>query len=396
MKKKIFAMTAAAAVLIITAASGASARQIVLTGEKCPLPMADAIGGEAVVTEIDHLNALGIKDGYVAILVSETIEQVVEGETAAQTAESDNAEAGAEQTANVEEIQVSRIKYVTTDAFYEYIPGFDLSTLPNAEGMTEYRRGNSGDVIFALQDDMVRLGYLAGPADGQLGPNTEGAFNTIKAENGMAADGLVDAVTQWLVMELEDMATGTAAPAVELAYPPVFTVEEKYAAIYDQTDADLTAFLTPDWKFSYDVFEGVGAINNGTAIGTLSLGEKKIDKLDLNATLRVAALRDEKGYVKVAPVVHVETIGAYCPYIQTVQIKAGNQVEEIALLDSARKVEGVNVTEADDLELTEDAVALLAAGGDVVFRLKGVNSVYDLTVSSDTLAVFAEAVKGIV
>ena len=392
MKKRMLVMTAATAALIIAAASGASAREIVFKGEKCPLPMSSEIGGETEVKKVKRLNALGIKDDYVVVMIKETVEvpadeaPAAEGNTAETAAQDGSA---AEESA--ETTKVYRVRYVPVTAFEDNAPGFDLTSLPNAADVQEYRRGSSSETIFALQDDMVRLGYLAGPADGNLGPNTEGAFNRIKAENGLAADGLVDAVTQWLVAELEDIATDTEQPAVKLTYPPVFTVEEKFAAIYDQTDADLTAFLTPAWKFSYDVFEGTGYINNGTAIGALELGEKRIDKLSLNADLRVAAVRDDKGYVKVVPVIHIETIGAYCPYIQSALIKSGNKVEEISLLSSARKVEGVNVTETDDIEFTAKAAALLASEEELVIRLKGVSTYYDLTVAPASIQEFSEA-----
>ena len=432
MKKRFLITVAAASACIITAASAASAQQIVFTGEKCPLPIAAAVGAETVVAEVESMNALGVQGEYVAVLLKQSdviaAETVVE-EGAEQAAEA-TAEAGAEQAvdatggeqavdgaadagadqaadgaaeegadqAAVEEAPAPEpccVRFVPVDAFAEYIPGFDLTALPNAEGVPTYTRGNENDVIFALQDDMVRMGYLAGPADGKFGPNTEGAFMRIKGENGMPQDGVVDAVPQSLVMELEDIATGTASPAVELPYPPVFVPEEKFAAIYDQTDADLTPFLTPDWKFSYDVFEGTGAINNGTTLGTLSLGEKKIDRLELNAGLRVATIRDEKGYVKVVPVIHVDTLGAYCPYIQTAQIKVGNKVETAELLGSKRAVQGVDVCEADDLELTAAAVELLGTEGQIVVRLNGVNSEYDITVDQSTVAGFAAAVQGL-
>lgn len=423
MKKRMLVTTAATAVLLIAAASGASAKEIVFKGEKCPLPIASEIGGETQVKKVKRLNALGIKDGYVAILLKEKAEaQAAEGDgaenAAAETAEGTVTEAaegtvtegaegavteGAEGAVTeaaegtveeTSETTVYKVYYVPVTAFEDNAPGLDLASLPNADGMQEYRIGSSSDVIFALQDDMVRLGYLAGPADGNMGPNTERAFNTIKAENGLPADGVADAVTQWLVMELEDIATDTAEPALKLTYPPVFKVEDKFAAIYDQTDADLSNFLLPQWKFSYDVFDGTGYINNGTPIGALELGEKRIDKLSLNADLRIATVRDTNGYVKVAPVIHIETIGAYCPYIQSALIKSGNKVEEAVLMNSGRKVEGVNVSETDDLELTKKAAALLTEG-ELVIRLKGVNAEYDLTVAPETIKTFADAAKAI-
>ena len=345
----------------------AQAKQITFTGELCPLPVSAqaSMEEEAVITEVSELDVLGVVDGFIAVALNDS--------------------------------ETQRVAYVSEQSFTELIPGFDLSSLPESTLAPVLANASSGVEVTGLQEDLISLGYLDGEADGKFGPNTGNAVNKVKTEYQLAADGQADAVTQWLIGELADKKNNTASEPFETPYPPVYEVETKFASIYERTGADLSGFLTPDWEFDYDVFEGVGYIRNDTPVGTLSITEPTINRLELNADMQLAVTRDETGEVKVLPAVHVSTIGAYCPYLQTIQIKAGDEVVEVPVTRSERGVSGVDVTEEDVFALTQDAAQLLEnAEIELVMRYNGTSQSYDMTVPEGQLTAFMEAVSEMV
>lgn len=58
------------------------------------------------------------------------------------------------------------------------------------------RRGDTGEAVHLLQRDLIRLGVLAGAADGTFGPATEAAVRTFQASHPqLAVDGIVGPAT---------------------------------------------------------------------------------------------------------------------------------------------------------------------------------------------------------
>lgn len=362
-RKYITLAAAGCACGMIFGAQSAAAQQIHFTGELCPLPVSaqPSADAEVVTNEVSDANVLGMVDGFAAVAL--------------------------------EDSENPRIVYVAEASLEELVPGMELAMLPDAEDVQTLVNGSSGDEVAALQEALISLEYLEGEADGKYGPNTGGAVNKVKSAYGLAEDGQADAVAQWLIEELADIRDGSAEP-VESPYPPVYEVETKFAPIYERTGADLSGFLTPDWDFEYDVFDGVGSISDGTQVGTLSIAEPAINRLDLSADMMLSVTRDEAGEVMVVPAIHVSTLGAYCPYLQTIQIRAGDEVAEIALTRSERGVSGVSVTEDDIFALTGDAAMLLAdEESELTLRFNGTAQSYDMTVPAGQLMTFADAVS---
>ena len=51
------------------------------------------------------------------------------------------------------------------------------------------KKGDKGDQVKALQQNLILLGYLTGEADGQFGPATKAAVTAFQAASGLRADG---------------------------------------------------------------------------------------------------------------------------------------------------------------------------------------------------------------
>jgi peptidoglycan L-alanyl-D-glutamate endopeptidase CwlK len=55
--------------------------------------------------------------------------------------------------------------------------------------------GDSGDAVRLIQDTLNRMGYAAGPADGDYGPKTQAAVSAFQRQQGLAASGSIDTDT---------------------------------------------------------------------------------------------------------------------------------------------------------------------------------------------------------
>lgn len=55
--------------------------------------------------------------------------------------------------------------------------------------------GWKGSMVFEIQQRLIRMGYLDGPADGAYGPNSERAIMRLQKDNGLPATGEVDGPT---------------------------------------------------------------------------------------------------------------------------------------------------------------------------------------------------------
>lgn len=69
--------------------------------------------------------------------------------------------------------------------------------------VTVLRRGCRGDEVRELQEQLIRMNYDCGTADGIFGRRTEDAVKEFQKEHGLAADGIVGEKTQqalgWIV-----------------------------------------------------------------------------------------------------------------------------------------------------------------------------------------------------
>jgi peptidoglycan hydrolase-like protein with peptidoglycan-binding domain len=70
------------------------------------------------------------------------------------------------------------------------------------------RQGASGEVVKQLQSALKDLGYDVGAVDGKFGAQTERAVKAFQKAQGIAADGVVGAIT-WLNIDEADTSNPT-------------------------------------------------------------------------------------------------------------------------------------------------------------------------------------------
>ena len=353
-KNRILVLSAfMAAGLCFGASCTYEAQEIVLTGEPCPLTVLSELSVESTGEEaetisqqemFDKIQVLGtVDEEYTAVLLDDVT-----------------------------------IGYVSVEELQEKIPALDTTRLPAVSAWTDQSRGMAGEAIYKAQEAMVELGLIAGPADGNLGPNTENGIRTFQEENSLEANGVLNLLTYFL---LQDAAAGKEM--IETVYPPVYTVEEKFASIVSYV-ADKTAleqYLTPDWKFTYDVFGGKGYIYQAdNVLAEYEDNSRPIDRISMVVDTVVYVLK-ENGLVDLYPAVRVQSQGAYRPYVRQLLLRAGNDVAEMPLLVSYGSVSGTTVMEESIVPLTEEAEQLLAGtdtAKDIILRVQGSGREYDL------------------
>ena len=67
----------------------------------------------------------------------------------------------------------------------------------NGCAMENVRRGQRGEAVKEVQERLISLGYLEGPADGAFGPKTEAAVLAFQKDRGLDATGIVGEATLW-------------------------------------------------------------------------------------------------------------------------------------------------------------------------------------------------------
>ena len=77
------------------------------------------------------------------------------------------------------------------------------------------------------------------------------------------------------------------------------------------------------------------------------------------------------------PAVQVTSRGAYRPYVQSILLRNGSKVIELASFDSEGAVEGTDVVETTFVELTDEAEEMLRDENTEI-RIKGSSKTYDL------------------
>ena len=391
-KTTIAAMTVLAGLF---AAQGALAQEIVFVGEKCPLTVLTEYPAQVTETEEE----------------TETETEAAEAE-AAEAEETESEETG---IVNIEAETINLLGMVGNDyaavvcedglrgfvartELEEKVIAFDLDELPAVDSWEDLTVGSNGDTVMQAQEMLIELSFLNGKADGKFGNQTAGAVKAFQeaaeseeeeesdaeseSEAGpkTEASGVIDCFT-WLLL-LEEVQN---PEPVETPYPPVFTAQDKFASIYDSVadQAALDQYVDPQWRFSYDVFEGTGEIAGKDSLLASWQDEtgRAIDRLAIDLSETVYVSRNESGTVDVLPSLKVTTTGAYRPGVKAILVRAGSQVAELPCLFATGRVEGADVKETAIVPLTEEAEELLAGDQQVTVRIKGGTRDFDLTIN---------------
>lgn len=111
--------------------------------------------------------------------------------------------------------------------------------------ITILRHGSRGDEVKDLQEQLIRMGYDCGTADGIFGRRTEEAVKEFQKEHGLAADGIVGEQTQKALGWDTDVDPTPPAPDPEPDPGPSLAEQlramaQQLLAFADQLDKDLT------------------------------------------------------------------------------------------------------------------------------------------------------------
>lgn len=220
---------------------------------------------------------------------------------------------------------------------------------------------------------------------------TAEALRIFRQENGLPETNTLDLFTYFY---LQEKASGSELKSVP--YPPVYTVEDKYADILSDVEdpAALERYTTPEWKYTYDAFEGKGTISKGIELAAYEDTSRPVDKISITIAPVVKVERDTTGYIKVSPVLRVHSIGAYRPYVKGVILKSGNTVCELTDAVLTGKLSGTQVEEEADIPVSEEALENLLNSEDstLEIRLKGNSRTYDIPPSVE-MQEFAEIMR---
>lgn len=390
MKKRIWMNKAQAAIIaaalgtVLAAASAGTSfgQEVIFTGEKAPVTVYQTYNDtsseaepDAVMTvDVERMHILGgVSAGpdaalYAAVLVPN--EDMGDREADEQTPTEDG------------EGEMPWITgYVLSSEIMEKVPALSFTELPTAPGWTDLKQGSSGDLVMAAQNCLIDLGFLDGEADGLYGSGTAGAVSAFQQEKGFPATGVLDVITYFYLEECAD-----EPEPLEVPYPPVYTVEDKFDDIMeDMEDASvLEAFVTPEWRYEYDSFEGEGQIFEGTVLGTYEDASRPVDTISLTVSPVMKVERKDTGLISVYPILQVRSTGAYRPYVQGIILKAGNDVCELGDAVLSGALTGTQVEEVAEVPVCAEALKALEDSADktLEIRVLGNSRTYDLEVNA--------------
>ena len=265
---------------------------------------------------------------------------------------------------------------VPLEEIQEELPTLDWDSFNSVDNWSTITSGAAGENVLRLQQNLTALGYLDG-ADGSYGTRTADAISHFRADHGLESLYDADIFTFLMIAEAVDGDQGTT----EIAYPVEQKVDIKFASVYkDVADPEILAdYLDRQWRFSYDAFEGKGTIENrgDEILGVYEDTARPIDTINMTLSRAVRLLRNDSGQIEVTPAVQVTSRGAYRPYVQSILLRNGSKVIELASFDSEGAVEGTDVVEKTFVELTDEAEEMLRDENTEI-RVKGSSKTYDL------------------
>ena len=356
MKKSSLRFGALVSVFVLAAgaAAPASAMEVKVTGDPCTLTVYSTQGEDATAQELDA------SDFYLYGTLGSEQAVVKIGET---------------------------VGFVDMAELMTKLPEIPVGSLPDGTGLADVNNGASGEAAKDIQQKLTDLGYLTGTPDGMYGGGTAAAVKQFQEEHGLAGTGNADVYTQMTLT----MAASGVQDVLETTYPTNLTPESKFASIMDQTDDDLSRYVGPEWRFTYDTFEKFGLLDPQIVIGTFTDESSDLNRISITCSLKVVITAKRKtGRLQVTPCLVTESTGAYRPYLQSAILAAGGQTVEVKGGESIGSLNGVTMTETGYVPLTQDALALLASGTLDAVRISGMNNTYDITntAAADQLAWF--------
>ena len=116
-----------------------------------------------------------------------------------------------------------------------------------AEGFSqELREGDSGEAVKAMQQRLQELGYFAGIADGQFGPDTTLALRNFQRQHGLLASGMLD---KWSHEMLFSDQAQPFSPPEEMTFDQAVTRQTAPAGVYAPYQPFAEVFNTNEYSF---------------------------------------------------------------------------------------------------------------------------------------------------
>ena len=269
--------------------------------------------------------------------------------------------------------------YVSKEELQLLLPRLDLDAFLQMEEADAIPIGTKGDKARVLQEVLISLGFLEGPADGDYGGGTADAVRRFQETHDLEVTGIADSYT---VMLIQAVSNGLE-DVIETSTKGYDSASEKFPEIANKTEADLEPFLGGRWHFQYDVFEEKGFIDPGIDFGSFEVESPQIDRIRGALAIKVVINRDDDTrYFVPTPAIAVETTGAYRPYVQGA-VLIGDGTARLDGGKSSGKITGTTLEESGYIPLNQEALELLASGSVHTVRLLGKNTSYDMEVTYD-------------
>ena len=172
----------------------------------------------------------------------------------------------------------------------------DTSPAPSPYNRAVLRKGMVGDDVRFLQEDLNRLGYDCGEADGQFGPKTFRAVILFQEEHGLQVDGVAGRKTKEAIQKALEELAGTDAPAD----PPADTPEAP-------TEDTGERFWLPDLKRG-DIGPAVSLLQSALYIRGYDCGDidgnfgpktlAKLNKFHEDRDMELTGIADQNTWIK--------------------------------------------------------------------------------------------------
>ena len=236
-----------------------------------------------------------------------------------------------------------------------------------------------------FQELLNSLNYDVGTADGIFGGKTENGITQYQTDMGLEVNGTLDLVTQ---LSLEGSAE---TETIETTYPISFDAAQLYKAIYGKVRENLQAFADAGWRLSYDEFDGRGEINARTQLGGYEKDTSQADRLKLTSKLIVRIEDVLTDAPRMYPALCLTSKGASSVYMHSVDIKRGSDVATLELMDSTRRLDGLELYEEAFFRITDEALQIMsdADKGELSVRLNCQNAKYILVGADNDKAIEA-------
>lgn len=270
--------------------------------------------------------------------------------------------------------------------------------LPSISDYQLLARGAKGDDVIHLQENLIKLGYLEGSADGNYGGQSQRAVSAFQQAMGMADTGTADALLQMLV---DSMASDTVSYSADKTVGKTGNETSLFETIAAKSESNLAKAMELGMDISYDDIYGEGMITDGNVVTFATPAMSEIDRLLFEVSFGIRIKEEQSGVVKAVPVMNLKCTGVQRPAMQEVTLKSDSDRHTFGIDNWENTLSGLNAVEQAAVALDADTIAMLAKtaeSGELKIRLVCKYNTYDIIVPQDKIqkiATMAEAMASL-